>query len=736
MENRLLTLLKKEKRIILTGISMGLGLFAIYLLFFYVPVYKTGMKLFIRNIPQNDIVTTYDDHSDVESESGYSNPLFNYSQILQSQKLSSGFYKLLVKKYPKDLRKLRINDEKSWDDLYGQLVDSKIEPSTDIINVSLNWPVKNNAAPVLKDLISKFKQVNLQIRKSVETEQREYLDRQIDSISSDLTEVRNKIKNYRLQNSAVDLPDESTELIKTRMDLEKQQKMLQSEIYFNDRKLKSYLTQLGVKDPEQALRATGIGEDAYLIKISQDLATAQQNYYKLQAKFTDNYPDVIAAKNEIALLNRKINERKKETLSNIKIPRGLYDKPSQDIVTDMSRVQADSVSIKEQLKSLESGISELKTQENSLPVKMFNLDELKKQEEALLLAYTSARQKQMEAKIRENQIVDNITSLGDPETPSFLSKIIISKLFGFVMLGFLLSLGVVWVKQDIEDKWLDSGEIELVTGKRVLGVIPWLTDYEKHRTSLINEPDSLIGISYTNIASNIISKSYLEEVQSLCFISTNQTKGKSSILANICNVIAKSGRNLVLIDTDYTNSSKLIREFNIENSPGLDLIDLINEVNKQLRLNKTVDNNVILNLISKAIVPIRAKHSESPDNKAFFYIFLNKVINNIYDYTSSRGFKAIIDTLKMHNEFIFIETPARPFVFPEVQSISEISDAVVLLSAMETNRAELIKTVEKFDRMERKILGIIPRAYNSELSEYFADEASGTSYSEQTRSIT
>jgi Mrp family chromosome partitioning ATPase len=106
------------------------------------------------------------------------------------------------------------------------------------------------------------------------------------------------------------------------------------------------------------------------------------------------------------------------------------------------------------------------------------------------------------------------------------------------------------------------------------------------------------------------------------------------------------------------------------------------------------------------------------DNTIFHYLFSNKKVN-IYDYVATRGFKTIIDFLKNYYEYILIDTPAKPLIFPEFSAISSVSDSVIVISAMETNREGLISTINKFESHNTDILGVIAREENVELERMF-----------------
>lgn len=724
MKNKLLALLLKNKSMIFTGLFLSLSAFLIYLIFVYTPSYSTKTKLFVRNIQKNDIVTPYDGGSTVYSESGFSNPLFNLTQILDSEQLSAKVYDILKNKYPDDLNKMGVKNSQDFYPVFSKLIKSKIEPSTDIIKVSFKWENKNTVADVMNEILSSFKLFNLEIRKSAETKQREYLEGQTSSISNQLGNVRKQIKNYKLANKAVNITDESTELTRTRIELEKQASILRSEIAFNRSKMGNLAAQLGVSGAREGLRATGIGEDAYLGKLHQDLASAQQSYNSLQAKFTDNYPDVIAVKNEMESIKNNIKERETETLGSIGIKRGIYDRASQDIVTDLSRAQADNASLKSQLSALSRGISSVASQENQIPAKVLGLGELQKQEDALLSAYTSAKQKLMEAKIKENQVIDNIVPLGQPTKPELAMDGIVMKFIGLMMLGLLGSLAIAYIKEGIADRWISSQEIQDMTGKKILGSLPWIKSFSDMPISYIQRPDSMMGLAYANITSKIISSSHQEESHALTFISTSASREKSQIIPNIAINLAKHGKTAIIIDTNFNMPSRILKDFgkDFHSKNKIDILDVIKEINKHYRFTKSIDNEFIGNVLQDAIIPVHiVKNSENPD---FYYLGAAKKSDNIYDYVASRGFKAMIDFLKYHYEFVLLDTPERPFVYPEVTAIANSSDGVIVLSSMQNNRQDLLSLIHNVEKSDSKIFGIISREENSDLERYFIADGS------------
>jgi len=724
MKNKLLSLILKEKLIISIGLISSLALFICYCLFFYTPLYSTTASLLVRNIPKQDVVATYGGGSIVKSESGYSNPLFNLIKLLESERLSDRVYKILESNYKQDALTLDIKSKEDWYKVYSKLTLTKVEPSTDVIKVTFKWINKENAADLLNHTVKEFKKENMLIRKNVEIKNSKYLNEQLQIIGQKLDNIRKQIRDYKLANNAIDVNNEVTELTKARVELEKRLELLKGDLSYYSRKLADYSYQLDFPDGKTVLRSTAVGGDPYLIDLTQELASAQQNYARLIANYTPNFPEVLAAKNEVESLKKDIKARREQSLQNIKIKRGLYDRPSLDIATDLARAQAEKAALTSQLIAINKGINNLKSKEAKLPSKILGLEELQKEETALIDAYNNIRQKQIEAKIKENEIVDNIVVLNSPSKPTFLFIPLLLKFISFILVGFMASLGIAWVKEDIEDKWNSSEEIEFVTGKSILGVIPWIKEEEFKSSGVIHSPNTIMGIAFGNVASNIIRKSYLEDAQVISFISTVSSRSQSLLSLNLCSTFARLNRSVILIDTDFTNPAKLLKKLNLSGSMmQMDLVDTIDELNKHIRLAKNVEDVTVDSLLKNAVVPVNIQLKDGSMLR-FSYLCANKIVANIHNYVATQGYIRLLEFLKNHYELILVDTPSRPFVFPEFSAITNSSDAVAIFSSLNINRHSLISMIKKLEQNNVNVLGIIPREENSEIERYFAEEIS------------
>jgi len=458
MKKYLIDLVVREKNLIFTAIGISMLIFVIYLLNPTKTIYSSSAKIFIKNIPQYGIISDAAGVPLVKSESGYSNPLFNFVEILTSKNISTRVFNSLKAQKSEDLKKLNIKNEDKWHEYFEQLINTKIIPSTDTLDISLKWINRETADDVLNEAIEQFKAENIRMRKSVAVKQREHLEKNLKQISDDLVEIRRQIRNYTVLNNIVDVDEEKTTLVRSRVEMERDIEMLKSRISYFNQKYSELASQVGIADVPTALRSTSIGSDPYMENLFSNLALTQQKYATLSGTFTDKYPKVVAVKHEIKTLSEIIEERKKEFFEELPVTRGIYDQPSQDIVAEMANARAEKLSLVSQLKEMQKGVQNLIKRENTLPAKIAELEVLRKQEDALKAAYNNIKSKVLDAHIKETETVNNIMVLNQPSEPTLLLSGIFFNFLGILYLGLMVGLLAAWVK-DSTSKYNPSEDL-------------------------------------------------------------------------------------------------------------------------------------------------------------------------------------------------------------------------------------------------------------------------------------
>ncbi len=737
IEKYLLNLIIKEKKLLLGGSITGLLLFLVYFFFFYTPLYTTTSNLYVKNIIKPSIVASFPDASSIlRSESGYSNPLFNLYELIKSENLAFNVYKKVKEKYPDDLGKIGVINKESFFEAYLSLVVSEVIPSTDILSITLKWPDRENAREVLKIVIDEFRQENLKISRLIDSQKRIYLEQQTDVISKELDKLKEKIKDYKIKHGLNDAESEAASLAAIRIDLIKEISTLKAQINYNQKKFEEISRQLNIEEPAIALKAAGIGNDPYLRTLSQNLALARQNLATLRTRFTDKYYQIVEAKTKIEKLNADIEKRKEEVTQGAFLPRAIYDGPATELVSQFVLVHVEKISLKEMLNAQEEGIKDILKNEENLHINQIGLDDLKKQELAFFNAYQSIKAKQLEAQIKENEIVNNLLTLKSPTSADLFQISLLTKFVGFILFGALAGLGIAYIKQGIEDKWSSIDELKTITGQDVLGVIPWLKD------EFAQNAGKIYDAAYSNITLELITKAYQEDASVLSFISTNLYQNKSIVIDNISQFLATLEKTSIMIDFS--------REFECET----DIIDIANFVNDklkepkykdlktatggnllELRLNSDKKANYLLlnefyeqykDEIRKMLIKAFTRQDVTTHKKVISLYHLGISSNRdelgLKYLVSTKGFSVLLKLLKREFDFVFINTPHGNIMLPEINFIKKNSESIVLIASIDSNREGLINMVKNITESGQKILGIISREKDTELEKFYNKE--------------
>lgn len=724
IEKYLLNLILKEKKIIAAGFMAGLLIFLTYYFFFYTALYTTTTKLYVKNILKPSIVAQYAEPGTIKSESGYSNPLFNLYELIKSEDIAFNVYERVKEQYPKDLGKLGVVSKESFYSAYLGLISSVVIPSTDVLTVNFKWTDRKNAKEVLAIVIDEFRKENLSIRRSLDTEKRIYLEEQTTEIEEKLEKLREEIKDYKIKNELSDANIEAANLIDVRMSLLREVSSLKAQIDYNTKKFIEYAKQLEINDPIVALKSAGVGNDPYLVKLSADLAMAQQNLAMLKTRFTDKYHEVVSLQGQIDELKRNIEERKVATVKNMVLPKTIYDGPATNIVSQFAQVHVEKLSQEVMLKALEKGIDDILKTENELHIKQIGLDNLKKQEEAFAMAYQNIKAKQLEAKIQENEIVDNLLTLMSPADASPFQLTLLTRFVGFLLFGTLSGLGIAYIKQGIEDKWTDIDELKKITGQDILGTIPWLKDENAENAGKI------YNAAYANIASEIITKASYNNAYILSFISTSIGRNRSVITDNVAKFLANLEKTSIIIDftqnfkqkPDITNTVNFIynilkkEKFGFQRQLTAQELEIINnDVFMDEFWGKFGDS--ISKLLEEAIVV--TDYEKDGKQSKLYYLGIDNTNVNIKYFVSTNAFSLLLKCLKRKFDFVLINAPHGNFMLPETNFIKKNSEAVAIIATMDSNREKLIKTINLVTESGQKILGIITREKDTELEKYF-----------------
>lgn len=135
---------------------------------------------------------------------------------------------------------------------------------------------------------------------------------------------------------------------------------------------------------------------------------------------------------------------------------------------------------------------------------------------------------------------------------------------GALLLGLLIPLGFILVRDLVRDRIDDVDELKRVSRIPVLAVIP----ASKRKRVLADEPKSLLAESFRTVRVNLQYLNANNARQVIGFTSSSSGEGKTFCAVNLATVMAQAGKKTLLIDADMRRPN-VGRMLEMPDGPGL-----------------------------------------------------------------------------------------------------------------------------------------------------------------------
>ena len=223
---------------------------------------------------------------------------------------------------------------------------------------------------------------------------------------------------------------------------------------------------------------------------NQQLAVLQAQYAALKSKYTDDYPDVIKVRNDIANLNRKIAESDKETknataakpvgpavepgqIQTLRAQIRQYDQVIKERESQQEEIQQRIKTYQDRVESSPAIEQEYKqlTRDYQTALEFYN-DLLKKRDQSAMATDLERRQQGEQFRI--------LDPANFPDAPSFPKKSIF--LLGGFGGGLALGLALTFLLEMQDASFRNEKDVEAVLRMPVLAMIPAIKPAEGGNT--------------------------------------------------------------------------------------------------------------------------------------------------------------------------------------------------------------------------------------------------------------
>ncbi|MDO5304337.1 MAG: GNVR domain-containing protein [bacterium] len=688
--NRFFRSFKENMNLVLTVTIIIFAWTLIYIVAFYSPEYESKAKIWIKDLETKEFISPLNQASNLSSLTNAGNPLLTQMEIIKSEKLlktveeaqrEAGF------KNP-DYRKIDIT--------------VKQKPNTDILILSAKGKTPDQAQFTLNKILEEYEKTNRAINGKISRTRRIHLTQKINEISQRWEDVREKIKTYQTENSAIDIDQQSQRLVEQKMDTENKIADIQANIRHNQAAVRELQRQLGL-NTKDAVNAVAIGSgNKVLEQLRQDLNRETQILEYDLVKFSDTNPKIIAQRAKINTLKTQIMAQISMSVGqNSNANRAIFDTVREDLVDTLAQKQAQLLGYQAQERALRKTLKKVNADQTKIPDMKYNLSYLEEEEAVLAKAYAELRQKLIETKLKESEAISNVIIVDMPDFPkkqSFPTRmqfLLLGLIFGFMLGTFL-----VFLKTLVENICDNIYDIEEITGEPIIGAIPWINN-------LISETqkDTICKIAEENIISHLKLKCLHQNKKVLTFSSSSLKKYHSNILQFITHRFNTLGYSVMFLDCDFRNPT-MYKNFSKDIEIKKEFSDLILSVGRQLRVNPNanIDQEVL--------------ESISTCEHGVHFLMNTTNILEPYEFFGTPAFKAIIEVLKRHFDCVFIDV-GPVLITPEFIVISKLVDGVVLLLHKTVTYSALRRIMKLIKDHKIEFVGSIVRESSSKIeSEY------------------
>jgi len=519
-----------------------------------------------------------------------------------------------------------------------------------IIDMVLNYPLQAGGEEVLRTLINKYTEANLSDKNAIADSTYKFIRERINIISSELGDVEDKVQNFKQSNKLSDMSEQGKLLVQNTGQITSDLAKTETQVtVLND--LESYL-----KDDRKNKRVFPTS------LLPQDMI----------------FSDLIAQYNSLLV------ERDKQLLS-VKEGSPFIENIDSQILGLRKGILANIQSTKNTFvvtrDKLRSQLGAAETQIGGIPQIEKNYLKLARNQQIKQELYIFLMQKAEETAISKTsnisvaKIIDPPKAQANPISPK---KNVIY--FAAFMIGLLLPLIYLVVSYLLISTVRTKEDITNQTAVPVIGEI----SHNSAKDNLIvsNQSRSAISEQFRALRTNMQFYLKRDDQKIILLTSSMSGEGKSFTAINLANILALSGKKVLLMELDLRKPG-LSAKLNIANTVGFSNYS----INKDLA-------------IADIIKPLAI-------NKNMFIIPSGPLPPNPAEILMSKETSDLIAKMKEQFDYIILDAPPVGII-TDAQLLSEYADMTIYLVRQKVTKKDQIKIVnELYVNGKMKNIGIV-----------------------------
>ncbi|MCC7176532.1 MAG: polysaccharide biosynthesis tyrosine autokinase [Bryobacterales bacterium] len=531
--------------------------------FLSTPLYRSTALLQVRPDPVQ--VLPYRDVADSGGGGYYEAFLATQDQVLRGGTLASRVAERL--KAEPDGSDL----EKEADMVYGRFEVRRV-PLSQLFRISYLAPRPETAARVVNLFAEEYEKLLLESRQLTREKAREYLQRELEILERRVEASEHSLAAYAKKKDIVPVAPDQAGLPQRKFSaLDQNATEAEVEAMVATARLKTLQETKLDTFPERLMTPTIVGLGTRLVQLENDLGN-------LTSRFGDQWPAVIAKRDEIKLAQQQLNREKAAALAQA-----------------VQQAQLDLETARARLHITSGAMGEQKDLMNKYNTAIIQYNILRREAETNQKLYEGVLERLKQTSVQPTGEFGNVQVVepGQPNSRVEQPRVVMNLAWA-ALLGLTLGVGIAILRDYWDDSLSTVEEMEEHTRLPTLGAVPtakylatWQTNGRSGRAQLPPPADGTLSISQTVTAHSALPPpDVAESVRAVCtslllsqsdrelrvimVTSAVPSEGKSTVACELARTLADSGATTLLVETDLRQPS-LAQAFGVDGQDGLSL---------------------------------------------------------------------------------------------------------------------------------------------------------------------
>lgn len=527
----------------------------------FVALVAIGTLLWPKQYTTTIKVIAGDTSGATQASGGTDLPVLN-AMLIASGGQTSETYAELFKETP--VAQKVVNDLHLKTSAAGLLGHVTVAPvtNTNILTVSVTWPNRVESA----EIANAFGQAIVQRQRELVSSQANAaitsLKQQLPDAQKRMNVAQTKLASFEAQHRIANLDQQTQDTISTMSTLDSKIGQVEADQRQASAQLASAQSQMSSMSPTITGNTT-VSENPVVAQLQQQLTNVNVQLQQDEQQYTNQYPAVIALKQQKAQLEAAIAKQQQTVVSGeSKVPNPVYQQLAQQAAGFRAQIAADGAQVLElqrQRKGLEPTLA-------ALPATTAQLANLQRDAKAAQDVYSALQQKYVNAQVASQTALSDVT-ITQPASPAEAAvrpSLFLNLVIG-VVLGAVLAVSGALLLDYFDNSIRDERDVEEELALPQLGTIPLVQ--LRNGEPIVPWVKALALESFLQLVTNI-KYATDEPLRSLAVISPMQGDGKSTTALNIALALNEMEGKVLLVDADLRRPS-LHAKLRLPNERGL-----------------------------------------------------------------------------------------------------------------------------------------------------------------------